>query len=220
MVTQLTKKDNIIMSAKNKYLLASTAIAIISTLIWSETSFGATVEKKTVTDSETATSVTTIDNEGNTSTRTYWKSNPTGGYNINLNQFDLNGDNMLSTNEIAEMLFKLYDTDNNGLIDNNEYNVRYNVDVMPTKQNTVITYDFNDDGKIDETKYTYETILKDTMLSRFDTNKNGLSAYDFTGDEFYAVDINKDKGIDLKEWQGTYITSIDRENKAKASNRR
>lgn len=216
---------------KTKYLLASTAL--LACMLQAAPSFSDTVVRETVTESPGSTTVkktvtetmpdstsvhTTVTTEqpGTTTTETRWRTTEHGVREINFVDFDVNRDSVLSANEIGELLFKLYDTDNNNVIDNNEYERRSVVTVMPVQKDTVVSYDFDGDGMPDATKHTYETFLQDTQLARFDKNNDGLSAHEFTGLDFLSADVNKDKAIDLKEWQGTYISSIDKANKTKA----
>ncbi|MFH1158459.1 MAG: hypothetical protein V1721_06210 [Pseudomonadota bacterium] len=216
---------------KTKYLLASTAL--LACMLQAAPSFGDTVVRETVTESPGSTTVkktvtetmpdsttvhTTVTTEqpGTTTTETRWRTTKPGEYAIDFMGFDLNNDGVMSRDEIGQMLFRLYDTDNNNVIDNNEYERRNVVTVMPMQKDTVVTYDFDGDGQPDETTYTYETFMQDTMLARFDMNHDGLSAHEFTDLNFLAADVNRDHAIDLKEWQGTYTSSIDKANKLKA----
>jgi hypothetical protein len=222
---------------KTKYLLASTAImacmlhavpsysdTVVHEIV-TTSSVGATVVKKTVTetapDSTTVHTTVTTDEPGMVRTETHMKTEEhsvtiSGAHVINFMDFDLNKDGVLSRNEIGKMLFKLYDTDGNEIIDNKEYERRSIITVLPMQKDTMVSYDFDGDGKPDVTKYTYETFAQDTLLSRYDTNKDGLSPHEFTGLDFLAADVNHDHAIDLKEWQGSYISSIDKANKEKA----
>ncbi len=68
---------------------------------------------------------------------------------FNISEFDINKDGVLSTPEVGEKLFGMYDTDGNGMIDNNEYEKNIVVTVTPVEKTTTITYDFNGDGIID-----------------------------------------------------------------------
>ena len=219
------------MHYKTKYLIFSTALVIClfhlgaanseTTISKSvvDTPQGTTI-KKTVTettpDSKSVHSTTTTEKLGLVQKETRWKMTENGRNEINVVDFDVNGDGMQSRHEIGETLFKLYDTDGNSMIDNNEYKRRAVVTIIPMQTNTVISYDHNGDGKIDETQYTYDSFSQSTMLTRYDKNFDGLSAREFTGLEFMAADINDDKLVDLKEWQGVYMTSVDKANKQKA----
>lgn len=137
---------------------------------------------------------------------------PTGTQVVNFNEFDINRDGILSADEVGEMLFKLYDTDGNQVIDNNEYERKAVLTVTPVEKMTVTKYDFNNDGIADQANYTYETFLKDTQLARFDARRDGLTPHEFTGMEFLSIDANNDKAVELKEWKGSYIASIRKKN--------
>lgn len=137
---------------------------------------------------------------------------PTGTQVVNFNEFDINRDGILSADEVGEMLFKLYDTDGNQVIDNHEYERKAVLTVTPVEKMTVTKYDFNNDGIADQANYTYQTFLKDTQLARFDGNRDGLTPHEFTGMEFLVIDANNDKAVELKEWKGSYIASIRKKN--------
>lgn len=208
---------------RTRQLLVSTAL--VALMLHTAPSFGDTMtSKKTVTETPAGTTTkqsVTTESSGTTRTETNWKTEErsipaTGSRIINFLDFDMNKDTILSINEIGEMLFKLYDTDGNNVIDNIEYDRRAVVTILPVEKNTVISYDFDGDGKADETKYTYETFMQDTLLTRFDMNRDGLSPREFTDLHFMAADVNNDKVVDLKEWQGSYIPSLDRKNKKEA----
>lgn len=130
-----------------------------------------------------------------------------------VSDFDLNKDGILSTPEVGEKLFDMYDTDGNGMIDNIEYEKNTVLTVTPVEKTTTITYDFNGDGIADEQEKVYESFMRHTQLARFDNNKNGLSAREFVGQGFLEADIDGDKMISKKEWQGSYNAEIDRSNK-------
>lgn len=131
---------------------------------------------------------------------------------VNFMAYDVNNDGILSTNEVGEMLFKLYDTDGNNVIDNIEYERKAVLTVTPVDKMTITKYDFNNDGIADQANYTYESFLKDTQLSRFDKNNDGLSPHEFTNMEFLVIDANNDKAVEMKEWKGSYIESVRKKN--------
>lgn len=130
--------------------------------------------------------------------------------------FDLNNDLILSTTEVGEKLFKLYDTNDNNVIDNVEYDHRVALTVQPIEQNVTVSYDLDGDGIADKVTTTSNLFFERSRLSLFDKNGDGLSAHEFTGRSFLEADINDDKSVDLSEWKGSYIASIDEKNKAKA----
>ena len=136
----------------------------------------------------------------------------TGTRLINFMDFDLNQDKTLSTFEIGEMLFKLFDSDGNEVIDNVEYEHRNVMTVVPMEKETVISYDFDNDGQADRVERSYERVLEETKLSRFDNGGGGISPRDFAEKSFLEMDVNRSKMIELNEWRGAYIESIAEKN--------
>jgi hypothetical protein len=185
-----------------------------------ETTVTKSVTERTPDSTSTTSTTVTTETPATSKTEMHWETEehaaPTGARVINFADFDLNRDGLLSLDEIGRMLFKLYDTDGNEIIDNKEFERRAVVTVLPMERNTVISYDFDGDGRPDETKYTYQTFMQDTLLSRFDANKDGLSPHEFTNRFFNEADINNDHAVDLKEWQGSYTAAIDKANKERA----
>lgn len=212
------------MIVKTKYMLASTAL--VALFLLSGPVRAEVVVHETVTetkDGKTVQRTTTKESAAMPGHKSemYWSSDehsmtPSGARVVNFMDFDLNEDKILSINEVGKMLFKLYDTDGNELIDNNEYERRAVVTIMPIEKNTIVSYDFDGDGFADKTKYTYETFIKDTLLTKFDKNRDGLSPHEFMDMTIIEADVNNDKMIDLGEWQGSYIPSVDKINKRKA----
>jgi len=219
---------------KTKYLLASTAI--MACMIYAAPSFADTTVKETVTESpdsvmskKTVTETTpgstsvsttvTTDHQGTDGTETHYKTEQhtttTDTRTVNLMDFDENKSGVLSADKVGRMLFKIFDTDGNGVIDSNEYEHHVNITILPAEKNTTVTYTLDDNGET-RTTTTYETFMQGTRLASFSNNGKGMSPHDFTGQDFLAVDVNRDHAIDLKEWQGTYIASIDKKNKENA----
>ena len=131
-----------------------------------------------------------------------------GAKTINLNNFDLNKDGILSSFEVGEMLFKLFDTDTSGAIDKTEFEFKSVLTVAPMEKTTTISYDYNNDGVADKTQYTFETFTQDTQLARFDKNKDGLSPHDFIEKMFDDVDTDHNGSIVLMEWRNAYMSKI------------
>lgn len=136
---------------------------------------------------------------------------------FSISDFDINKDGVLTTTEVGEKLFGMYDFDGNGMIDNNEYEKNAVVTVTPVEKTTTITYDFNGDGVAEQQEKVYENFLHYTQLARFDGDKDGLSAREFVGRGYLEADIDGDKLISKKEWQGSYNAEIDRSNKLKGN---
>lgn len=141
-------------------------------------------------------------------TTTQQVSPPPGKRMINLANFDLNKDGILSTYEVGEMLFKVFDTDISGALEPAEYESKSLLTVVPMAKETTITYDFNNDGIADKTQTTVETFMQETNLAKFDAFKDGLSPHEFVGVTFAEADTNANASIDLAEWRGTYMTRI------------
>jgi hypothetical protein len=133
---------------------------------------------------------------------------PPGSTPINLGNFDINKDGILSSNEVGEMLFKLFDTDRNNVIDSKEFADRTILTVVPMEKQTTITYDFDNDGSADKTQTTYETFTQETQLARFGTNPSGLSPREFLDKPYAVVDTDGSGGVDLPEWKNAYIFRI------------
>ena len=219
------------MMNRAKYLVASTAIAACLQAIpaLSDTTVQETVTqspdgttaKKTVTEttpgSTSVSTTVTADQKGADGTVTHYKSEQvdTTTETRSVNLMDYSNAGVLTTGEVGRMLFKIFDADNNNVIDSNEYERHYIVNFLPIEKNTVVTYKFDRGGETKQTTTTtYETFMHDTRLTAFNNNGKGISAHEFAGDSFNIVDINRDHALDTKEWQGTYNASIDRANKA------
>ncbi|MEZ0261009.1 MAG: hypothetical protein ACAH80_08365 [Alphaproteobacteria bacterium] len=131
-----------------------------------------------------------------------------GAKTINLNNFDLNKNGILSTFEVSEMLFKLFDTDTSGAVDSTEFEYKSVLTVAPMEKLTTISYDYDNNGVSDKTQYTFEKFTQDTQLARFDKNKDGLSPHEFVEKTFLEIDSDHNGGTDLVEWRTAYMTRI------------
>jgi hypothetical protein len=137
---------------------------------------------------------------------------------IDFSAFDLNKDGVLSRAEVGEKLFYVFDVDGNHVIDNIEFNRKTVLTFIPMESQTVTAYDFNDDGHPEVTKVTYSTFMERSGLARFEKTSDGLAPSDFLSPRaFNQLDVNKDKVIDIAEWKGAYIKSLDKRNKEAAS---
>jgi len=203
--------------ARITYLLATAAFVALSFASFSALAETVIVKETTVAttpvavDAQTETTVTTTDT---TVSKTQWETTretllPTDTRVINLVDFDLNSDRILTRREVGTRLFKIYDTDGNEAIDNNEFEHRAVLTVVPVKTETTVTYDYDGDGVTDRASMTSSTFLERTMLARFDANANGLSPREFTGRAFLAADVNSDKIVNMEEWEASYNAGLD-----------
>ncbi len=208
-----------------QFFLGAVALLASTAFIGTSLAQTTTTTKETVVTTPgdgTQSKTTTIKNSTTNHTDIYWQTDthslpiPAGGRVVNFMSYDANKDNILSVVEISKLLFGLYDTDGNELIDNIEYKRRAVVTVMPMEKNTTISYDFNGDGIADKSQFTYETFMQNTALTWFDKNQDGLSPQEFLDLAFNLADVNNDNMIDQAEWQGAYVPRIDKINKDKA----
>lgn len=135
---------------------------------------------------------------------------------VNLADYDVNNDGVLSRRETGEMLFKLLDSDGNQIIDNIEFEKRNMMTIAPMERETVVSYDFDNDGKPDRIERSTEVVTQQTMLSAFDKDGAGMSPKDLAQKEFLNMDINRDRAIDIYEWRGAYDKAIDEYNRSQA----
>ena len=138
---------------------------------------------------------------------------PSDVMTFRIEDFDLNGDGALATQKVGDKLFKMYDADGNGVVDNVEYARKALATLVPIERTTTITYDLTGNGVADKKETSHERFLRESQLSRFDKNNKGLSARDLLDRNFRQADIDDDKFISLKEWRGAYNAAIDRSNK-------
>lgn len=126
---------------------------------------------------------------------------------VNFAEFDTNKDGQLSRIEAGTTLFYIFDTDGNETIDNIEYLKPMVLTVIPMTKQEVTAVDFDDDGLPDSAKVDQEDFFRKSMLQKFDMNKDGLSAKDFLSQVYWQLDDNRDKVVDVREWQQAYIES-------------
>ena len=152
-------------------------------------------------------------------TKTYVETKDLPNVNeIEFGVFDVNNDGAYSMTEVGERLFKSFDRDSNGHIDNIEWDKKTVMTITPIEKETFKFIDYNDDGYTDTSTYTYETFFKASGLIKFDKNQNGLSAEEFIGVGFETLDDDENKLIDIEEWKEAYIQTLPKHAKQKSYN--
>ncbi len=142
-------------------------------------------------------------------TETYTEpTRPSNSIQVDFKVFDLNNDGIYSMQEVGERLFESFDTNNDDLIDNTEYNKNIVMTITPMEQETYQFIDNDDDGYVEKSTYTYETFYQTSGLARFDDNADGLSAHDFVDKSLQELDKDDDNLISLKEWKQAYTASV------------
>jgi hypothetical protein len=179
--------------------------------------FPAVAEEAKKAVSETVTTTTTQQRAVKTETVVTPLKPAEGSRAIHFEDFDLNHDNNLTREEAGEMLFRLYDTDGNAVIDNIEFERKAVLSISPMSKTTKMTYDDNGDGVADKQEQTEEAIMEQTMLSKFDKDADGLSPAEFTEKRFSEVDVNKSHVIEKREWLGVYDPRVNAQNQADAA---
>lgn len=187
------------------------ACAVIAALAMT-VSFGAASMAEQPAEQATAAEQKVVKQRVETITTTRQILPPTGTRLVNLMDFDANNDGVLSTREVGEMLFKLFDSDGNMLIDNQEFEKRNVMSLVPMEKETVVQYDFDNDGLADKVERAHETFMKKTQLSRFDMVGEGISPHDFMGKSFMLVDIDRSRFVEINEWRGAYDALINQQN--------
>jgi hypothetical protein len=131
-----------------------------------------------------------------------------GKQSIELDDLDLNKDGILAHNEVGERLFQIFDRDNNQLIDNIEMYRPSLIVFTHMEQKNIETISYHENNKAQKKTVTYQEFLKESKLSRFDKNKDGLSPLDFLEMTFNEVNIIDDAVINFYEWERAYAESV------------
>lgn len=124
---------------------------------------------------------------------------------VDFTVFDINRDGIFTMAEVGERLFQSFDKDSNGYIDNMEWDHKAVMTITPMKKETFKYVDYDDDGLVERSTYTYETFYTASGLTRFDANANGLSAKEFIDTGYRKLDSDDDNLISLHEWKEAYL---------------
>ena len=127
---------------------------------------------------------------------------------VKFSDFDTNKDGNYTMAEVGERLFDSFDLDENDAIDNQEWSTRSVMTITPIEKETFKFVDYGNDGDVDYTDYSYNTFYKESGLIKFDANKNGLSAKEFIGKDFQALDTSDNNLIEMDEWKAVYTESF------------
>ncbi len=127
---------------------------------------------------------------------------------INLMEFDLNDDGRLTQEEVGEKLFKVFDRDHNGVIDNREMKKVGLITLAPMQRKTTETIEYKSLDHPTKTTINEEEFLHRSQLVKFDKDEDGLTPLDFLGMTFLKVNVKKDDVIDLYEWKRAYAESV------------
>lgn len=142
-------------------------------------------------------------------THTYTQNQDVAGAEpVNFTALDINADGAYSMAEVGEFLYRAFDTDGNGMIDNIEWDTPKVLTITPMEKETFKYVDVGSDGVVDASSYTYETFYKASGLLKFDNDLDGLSAKDFIGAGYQEVDDDNDQLISLEEWKEIYLGSL------------
>ena len=130
-----------------------------------------------------------------------------GHVEVNFDSLDLNKNGTLSMVEVGERLFYIFDVDGNEVIDNIEFNQNRVITIAPMEKHTLKMVDFESDGNVELSTYTYETFSRTSGLTRFDEDRDGLSASEFIDTSMLKLDTDESKMIELDEWKKAYIAT-------------
>ena len=127
---------------------------------------------------------------------------------VNLTAFDIDKNGVLTMREVGSYLFGVFDTDGNGSIDNIEFKKKRFMTIIPMEKETLKLVDSNNDSNAEVVEQSYESFIKQSMLMRFDDNKDGLSPNEFIGKGYEVLDDDEDRLINHEEWQEAYLQTV------------
>lgn len=188
------------------------AIALTSGMAAAETET-TTTTTRTVVSGEAPVAVVpvpvpVVTDSVTTTTKSVVNQKPIPGFvEVNFASLDINKNGTLSMPEVGERLFYIFDADGNEVIDNVEFNQNRVITIAPMEKHTLKMVDFESDGNVEVSSYTYETFSKASGLTRFDEDRDGLSASEFINTSMLKLDTDDSKSIELDEWKKAYIAS-------------
>lgn len=133
---------------------------------------------------------------------------PPKEHTVNFDGFDLNSDGILSRDEVGEKLFKIFDRDGNEVIDNIEMKQPNLIVFTQMESKMIEIIDYKTTSTPTKRNVTRAQFLRESKLSRFDKNADGLSPLDFLEKPFNQVNVKDDAVIDLYEWKRAYAQTV------------
>lgn len=127
---------------------------------------------------------------------------------VNLLDFDLDGDGVLTRKEVGEKLFYMFDTDGNMILDNIELNRVGLITLIPMEKTTIKMVDIGANGRVEEKIVNTDEFLSESRLIAYDQNRDGLTPREFIGVSFNRLDKNNDKAVDIEEWKEAYADFV------------
>ena len=127
---------------------------------------------------------------------------------VDFMSFDLDGDGVLSQDEVGEKLFTIFDRDGNHVIDNIEMRRPSLVAFTPMRKKTIEIIDYGSDTGPQKRVVSEEDFLEKTQLGKFDPDGDGLSPLDFLGVPFNQINVRRDAVIDLYEFKRAYAAVV------------
>jgi Ca2+-binding EF-hand superfamily protein len=121
-----------------------------------------------------------------------------------MKHWGLNGDSAISEDELFKLFFALWDSNNNGIIENNEWNYgtrNYFAIYLVSDHGTFIEWDLNGDLKLDEKEFRMALTRADFFGGWNFRDDNKVDAAEFTERLFTFWDLNKNGSIEESEYE-------------------